>query len=273
MADHPTFYQVIQAAIADLSENGFDTEGRLAFWSAEIRRAADELLMPEWRLQEELRLALGSIYSRLVEKGGIARYHPGVEKFTIDRLKPKMRVELDRRILASTNLIKLNRQESVDATIRRFQGWATSIPAGGQRESDKAEATRNVKKAMASLPFESRRVIIDQGMKLTSSINKIVAEDGGAIAGRWRSHWRQAGYNARHEHKERDEKIYLIRDSWAHKAGLVKPNDDGYTDQITEPGQEISCRCYYVYIYALKRLPDDMITDKGRAKLAEARAG
>jgi hypothetical protein len=61
--------------------------------------------------------------------------------------------------------------------------------------------------------------------------------------------------------------IHEIRDSWAHKAGLVKPGLDGYTDQITEPAQEVYCRCWYVWIYSISSLPDDMVTAKGWAEL------
>ena len=266
-----TFYQVIQRAIADVSENGFDTEGRIAFWCAEIRRAAIEHLIPESQLDQQLRAAFGQIYTKLVEKGEIAKYHQGVERFTIDKVRPHLRAELDRRIMASASLIKLNRQESIDATIRRFQGWATSIPAGGQRESDKAEATKNVKKKLQQMPYVERRVVIDQSAKLTASINEIIASDGGAIALRWKSHFRQLNYNFRPDHKARDGRIYAMRGNWALKAGLMKAGPDGYYDEITAVAEEPFCRCYAVYIYAIGRLPDDMLTEKGKAELARVR--
>jgi hypothetical protein len=49
----------------------------------------------------------------------------------------------------------------------------------------------------------------------------------------------------------------------------VKPGPNGYTDAITQPGEEVFCRCFYEYIYALRDMPDDMITAKGKAKLIE----
>ena len=51
----------------------------------------------------------------------------------------------------------------------------------------------------------------------------------------------------------------------------MKPGRAGYTDEITQPAEEPFCRCYYVYLYSLGRVPDDMITKKGRAALVEAR--
>jgi len=121
------------------------------------------------------------------------------------------------------------------------------------------------------LPYSERFVLIDQGHKLVASINDIIAADGGAIAGQWSSRWRQPGYNYREEHKERDGQFFLIRDSWAHRAGLVKKGKAGYVDESTAPGQEPACRCSYKYVYNIRDLPDDMLTAKGKAWLANAR--
>lgn len=265
-----SFPTIVQRAIADISEHGFDTESRIEFWLGELRKSAQAYLMSEAEMTERLRDALGAIYARLIDKGQYARYHQGVGQFTVNKMRPYLRAELDRRIMASAELIKLNRRETIDATLRRFQGWTTSIPAGGSRAEDKREAAANIKKSLRSMPFIDRRVIIDQGMKLTSSINKIIAEDGGAIAGMWRSHFKELNYNYRKSHKERDHRVYLVRGNWAEKEGLVKPGPDGYTDQITEPAQEIYCRCWYVWIYSPRRLPENMLTEKGKATLAKS---
>ena len=266
------FYQVVQDAIADLAEHGYDSEIRLETWVRKLRDAANDFLVPDAQMEDYLRDALGSIYIRLVEKGAIAKYHPGVGRFTIDRLKPRLRRELDKRILASANLIKLSRETAVNDTLRRFQGWATSIPAGGQGPSDKADAKAGVKKALQSMPFIQRRVCIDQGTKLTASINNVIAVDGGAIALIWRSNWRQLNYNYRTDHKHRDGHCYAIRGSWALEKGLMKAGHDGYYDDITAVASEPFCRCFAVYVYTLGKLPADMITDKGRDELVRVKA-
>jgi len=128
-----------------------------------------------------------------------------------------------------------------------------------------------VTKALRSLPFEERRVAIDQGHKMLSSLSATIAEGGNALAGRWFSHWRQLNYDYRPDHKEQDGKVYLIRDSWAHAQGLVKPGEAGYLDEITQAGEEVYCRCAVTYLYALRALPPEMLTKKGHAALAEAR--
>jgi hypothetical protein len=64
---------------------------------------------------------LGAIYRKLAEKGQIARYHCGIDRFTLDRIKPYLRAELDKRIMASANLTL-----PTDGLTRQF-----TIGAGG----------------------------------------------------------------------------------------------------------------------------------------------
>lgn len=271
MPERGTFQEVLSAAIQDMLDNGFDSVERVQRWTRELRAAADRSMVAPQSVEDELRRGLAATYRRLVERGGIVKFNPGVERFTLDRIRPALRAELDRRIMASADLIRLNREQAIDKTLQRFSGWSTSIPRGGSSTESKAAIRREQRKAMGSLPFEERRVLIDQGHKLIAALNGIVAADGGAIAGRWRSNWRQPGYNYREDHRERDDLVYLIRGSWAHRAGLVKAGKAGFTDDVTEPAQEPFCRCYYVYLYNLRDLPDDMLTAKGRAALTAAR--
>lgn len=267
----PSFQEVLNAAIEDVTLHGYDTVERVQKWKRELELAAHESLISSISMEQKLRDGLALIYQKMIDKGGIAKYHPGVDRFTIEKIKPQLRSELDRRIMASANLIKLNREQAIAKTLQRFEGWSTSIPPGGVSAEKRNEVKANTRKALKQLPFEERRCLTDQSHKLISAINDIVASESGAIAGAWVSHWRQAGYQFRPDHKERDGKVYLIRDSWADKAGLVKPGKNGYIDDITAPGQEISCRCYYRYIYAISALPPEMLTAAGKAKLAEVR--
>jgi hypothetical protein len=241
-----SFQEVLAAAIADLVEHGYDSAERVERWMRELRLAAERSLISAASLEQQLRDGLAAIYRKMVDRGGVIRYVPGVERFTLDKIKPQLRNELDRRILASANLIKLNRAQAIDKTLQRFQGWSTSIPPGGVSGESRREVKENVRKSLAQLPFEERRVLIDQGHKLTAAISEIVASDGGAIAGKWNSHYRQAGYDYREDHKERDYREnggepYLVRDSWAHRAGYVKKGRLGYYDEVTAVGQEPFC--------------------------------
>ena len=265
-----SFLQVLTEAINFFAENGYRSEKMLDFWVKKLRQAAQDSLIPEKTLLKTLEKSLGQTYKRMVTQGGLLKSNPGLARFSIEKLKPKMRAELDRRIMASANLIKLNREEAISNTLRRFQGWATSIPAGGSDVVDRREEKQYIKKSLSKLSFEERRVIIDQNHKLSASINNIVATNNGAIAAKWHSHWRQENYDYRPDHKERDSVFYLIKDSWAQEKGFVKPVN-GYTDDITQPGEEVFCRCNYEYIYSLRDLPEDMLTKAGKIALQSSK--
>ena len=269
----PTYAEVLTAAVQDMADNGYDSPERVNFWLDKLRQAAELSLKAPKVMEDILRDAMLAVYNRLVERGQIIdKYHFGVSRFTLEHVKPQLRAELDRRILASASLIKNNRQEAVANTLKRFEGWATSIPKGGTEGQKKAKVKKDIKKAMGNVRFAERRVVIDQSHKLVSNLNDILATDGGALAGRWRSNWRQPGYDYREDHKDRDGRVYTIRDNWALTQGLMKVGPDGYYDQITAAGEEVYCRCYIVYVYSLSGLPKDQLTAKGQMALREARA-
>lgn len=258
-----TFFKILTEAVNDIIENGYDSEERIRMWMERIYKAAIDELIPESQIQQELEKSLKSAFYRLVTKGGLIKGN--ISKFDVDKLRPKLQAELNRRIVTSANLIKLNREESINVILRRFEGWATSIPAGGSKVVDRVEQKNNIRKSLGKMNFERRRVIIDQTHKLISNINDIVAVNNGAIAGKWHSHWKQLNYNYRKDHKERDEKIYVIRGSWADQQGFLS-HPDGYTDEITQPGEEVYCRCNYVYLYNLKQCKN-ILTKKGEMAL------
>lgn len=259
-----TFYEVLTAAINDFIEYGFDSESRLKYWTEQLKNAAVKSLITPDQLQKELERHLRANFERLVTKGGLIS--KDVSRFTLAKLTPKLQAELDRRIMTSVSLIQYNRDESISNMLRRFSGWATSIPPGGNKDVNKREEKKQIKKELGMLPFKERRVIIDQTHKLINNINEIVAVDNGAIAAQWHSNWRQANYNYREDHKELDENIYLIRGSWAVKDGYVKPKN-GYTDDVVAPGEEVYCRCRYKYLYRVSQLPEEMVTQKGKEAL------
>jgi hypothetical protein len=266
------FYRVITEAVRDFAEHGYDSQARLDRLIEAIRAAAIQSLVPESVVEAELRGVLARVYEREINRGAILKQHKDVPAFTIERVKPKLRAEMDRRVRANAGMIKLNRAEAVDAVIHRFQGWATSIPAGGSDVVEKVAEKQNIRKSMSQLNFRDRRCGIDQSHKLVASLSKIIADDGGALAMRWSSMWRTRGYDYREPHKERDGLVYAIRGNWALQQGLMKAGPPGYTDQITAPAEEISCQCSGVYLYHLRALPLFMLTQKGIDWLAEAKA-
>lgn len=265
-----TFHEVLTAAVNDFIENGYDSQERLEYWLAELQAAAMRSMVPEAKVQEYLTAELRKQYRAKVENGGILNLHPGVPRFTLQRVSPHLRAELDRRILASANLIKLNRREAIERTLQRFSGWATSIPGGGTDAAQRAKIKEQVVKPLASLLFVERRVVIDQGHKFVANLSEILARDTDALAGEWHSKWRQRNYNYREDHKERDGHVYAMPNNWALEKGLMKAGPDGYIDDVTRPGEEVFCGCRYRWIYNLNELPANMLTKYGAAVLAEA---
>jgi hypothetical protein len=106
---------------------------------------------------------------------------------------------------------------------------------------------------------------------LFSAINTTVAVNGGAIGGYWQSHKFQRGYNGRPDHNDRQNRFFLIRDSWAHKAGFVKPEKHSYTDEIEQPAELPFCKCSYKYVFSLRSVPKECLTKKGEQALIDAR--
>lgn len=266
-----SFQSTLTAAIGEILTTGYVSSQQIADWVRRLREAAIRTLTPPHILQSALNDTMRAIYRSKIERGAILKFHPDVPRFMLASVAPKLHAELDRRIVASADLIKVNRAEAVEKTLHRFAGWATSIPVGGSDITGRAEMKAEIRKPLASLPYRERLVITDQGHKFVANLNNILAQEAGALAVVWRSHWRQTHYNYRVDHKERDGRVYMLRDNWARERGLVKPGEAGYYDQITAVGQEVNCRCWAMYVYSLARLPDEMLTERGREELAKMR--
>lgn len=273
-----TFTRTVREAVKFFLRNGYTSRQELEQWQAIIRQAAESETDDDYMsmVSDRLRKA----YDLQVSKAGALERHKGLSRFTLNYMEPKLRSELDRRILASADLIKLNRTAAINKAVQRFSGWATSIPVqdyvgGGLSASSRSGIVANaqhIQKSAEQVDYEARRVMIDQSHKLIANIDNIIATSNNAIAAEWHSHWRQPGYDYREDHKERDKLVYLIRGNWAQKNGYVKAGPAGYLDEITQPGEEVFCRCYVTYLYNLRSIPEDMLTQKGRKFLESMKA-
>jgi hypothetical protein len=267
-----SFYEVLALAVNDFIEHGYDSAERLQMWQTRLKVAAQRSLISPQKLEQYLTDLYKAKFRGQVGKGALLKRHPGISKYTLENIAPKVHGELSRRIAASADLIKLNREKAVANTVQRLSGWATSIPAGGTEAQSARQQRSEIRKPLAQLPFEERRVIVDQGHKLVSNLSDIVATNGGAIAAKWNSHGvHDSSYDARPEHKARDGKVLLIRGSWALEKGFIKATN-GFVDEIEKPGEFVYCRCWYTWYYNLRSLPAEMLTDDGREELKRVRA-
>ena len=255
--------QVLTAALNDLQTHGYDSPERVEKWVRELSIAIERTgINNDEDLKQSVRAALTPKLTKASER---AMRSMKISRFTKANLSPRLYNELDRRILASAALIKLNRTAAINDTLQRFIGWSTSIPAGGAKIADKTDVKNDIKKSLSQLSFIERRVTIDQSSKLIANINNIVATDGGAIAVEWNSNWKQRNYNYRDTHKALDKKVFIIKDGWADKEKLVK--GDYYEDLPDQFGQAIFCQCYGTYIFELSDIPEKMLTKKGQEYL------
>jgi hypothetical protein len=249
------FRSLLQQAIQDITVNGYDSPEQIELWIIKLRDAAEREVGGLDRSDPIVRRQLEAVYAKAVSKGGIAARIPEIPRYTVQMVAPHLRAELDRRIIAATDYIKIRREEA---------GWATSIPKGGDRSVNKVDTTKLIGKSLQQFRFEQRRVAIDQGHKLMANVSEIVAADNDAIAAEWCVVHR-SGYENRPAHKARAGEIFLVRGCWALTEGLIKRAGRRYIDEVERPAQLPLCSCSYRYITSPKRLPEDMLTAKGRA--------
>lgn len=236
-------------------------------WLQQLRNAVVQSQPSDSTIRRQVSRWLTSRFNSALTKAHLARTVPQVTKFTVDSIEPQLRAELDRRILQSIDLIKLDRDQRVAQTMHRFAGWLSSMPPGGTAAPIVRKHGAEVLKPTLRQRFEQRRVEIDQGHKLMAAVDNAVGQAAGAIAGMWQDRGvRDKSYDARPEHLARSGKIFVVRGSWADLKGLIK-HPNGYTDQIEQPAELPFCSCKYIWLSSLSSLPPAMLTERGRAAL------
>ena len=270
-SNNGNFRSVLGEAIAYFEKWGYENPAVLLTWITRLRIAAEKEAGPLAVRQKKVSDALASIFYRMIRKGRmIERANPHVSKITLRMISPSMKAELDRRIMASADLIKMNRTKSIEETLQRFSGWSTSIPPGGSGSIDKREIVSHISRPLQSRTFEERRLSIDQGHKLIANVNHIIGIQSGAIAVKWR-HVHQAGYDGRPEHEARDGEFFVLRESWAREKGLVKKGPNPFYDDIEQVSVAPFCRCWAEFKVSLSQLPKEFLTQKGMKILEETR--
>src|ERR1700728_867915 len=104
MSNKKDFYTVIGEAIRDFAVHGFDSQARLDYWLSRIKAAAEAALIPEAVMQRRVGEHLVQLFDRLIRRPAqFLKTHPGVSEFTLRQIEPRLRSELNRRILASAS--------------------------------------------------------------------------------------------------------------------------------------------------------------------------
>jgi hypothetical protein len=260
--------RLIKAAFVEVARNGWTPES-IARLAGMFRNEALNSAFPQ-RPEQVVKPYLDSLFKKEIESGKFLKHHKGIQAFTVDRLQPDYRAMLDSMNRASIDLIVLERPNSIDVSTARFSSWLTGIPKGQQVIPDLYDlpAVKAITKPIDNqLSYEHSRRAIDQGHKLLTNINTVTALQGGAIAGVWHAHQKTDIYDARPEHWARNDKIYIMRDSWAHQEGLVKKTNGMWLEDIPDPPSvPVNCTCFWEYQYQIEALAkryQEALTQKG----------
>jgi hypothetical protein len=262
---------VLTEAVTDITDNGYQDFAQVQVWLAKLREAMNVSLRSVKAQQDQTTRTLQRFYRKVVSQTSIRDRHGNIPRFTIERIEPQFRDILAQKIRISADLIVMNREAAIDKTLQRFAGWASSIPEGGSLVVDKRDVKGEIRKSLRSLSFEERRVAIDQGHKLMSAVDDVISMQGGAIAKIWHDVGQHdKSYDARKDHLARSGKVFAVRGSWAMEAGFLTKGA-GYTDEVTQPAEEVYCQCYWQSLYNLRDVPADMLTAKGKKELERVR--
>lgn len=266
---NPRFSAVLSEALRFFTRYGYRSETELQDWLGRVHLALAHEMPTNDFIRRRMNAVLGSIFTRKVTRGGVQQHVPGVQRFTLARIEPSLRLELDSRIFAGTELIRLNRDAAIQKTLQRFSGWVTSMPPQGYAKENLRDAAVQIAKPTRQARYEQRRVEIDQGHKLTAAISHVVATQEGAIAAVWHDRGQyDSHYAARPDHLKRSGQMFLMEDSWAIDAGLVRRGSLKYTSDIEQPAEFPFCSCRYEYVTSLRDMPETVLTKAGREWVA-----
>lgn len=95
---------------------------------------------------------------------------------------------------------------------------------------------------------------LDKARTLLNAADHVKATDNNAIAAIWRA-------KKCAEHASINENVYAIKGCWALKKKMMKVGPAGYLNGIPLPR---SCGCYLTYLYNLRSLPENMLTENAR---------
>ena len=241
------------------------------------------------KITPDLRYNIKREYNKYL-KGGYKKTNPTLSEYRITDLKPAFRKELDNAVKTSLALIKTQNEQTMLKLEQRFRNWVI-IPTKEMRKSltDKGEMLAGFKESVVapgevdkSAEKHLRFVIKDQEHKLVGAMDRITAEENGAIGLIWRTRkdnrvvgnpgglYPDPGNKKMHgNHFDREGRFYLTRGSWAEKRGYVTPRGVTYIDTIPDgpPGMPIGCRCVGGNVYALNKIPEkyrNCLTAKGK---------
>jgi hypothetical protein len=143
------------------------------------------------------------------------------------------------------------------------------VPIGGTKDKAIKSKISEIKKELRPLAKWDRLFYTYKATSFPAEIEYVFVLSGSPLAAIW--HYsdldEQGEYQKTYNHQERDGRVYAVRGSWAVERGLMKVGPSGFLDEISRPGQEVGCMCSLQWVTGIRRLPAEMITNKGRSEV------
>jgi hypothetical protein len=162
--------------------------------------------------------------------------------------------------------------------ISQFQilvrGFLEEVPAGGSKDKATNRKVTEIKKELRYLAKWDQLFYTYKARSFPAELEYIFVLAGNPLAAIWQYSDldAQGEYQKDYDHKHRNGRVYAIRGNWAIDKGLMTVGAEGYLDQLSRPSQELGCMCSLQWITGVRRLPGNMITEKGSAELDRATA-
>jgi len=164
--------------------------------------------------------------------------------------------------------------EQLSQFMALLEQFIKQVPIGGTKDKAIKSQVSEIKKELRQLAKWDKLFNIYKATSFPAEIEYLFALEGKPIAAIWRYSRtdEQGEYRKTYSHKERDGRVYVVRDNWAISKGLMTAEPYGYIDEVSHPNQEIGCMCSLHWLYAIRDLPTNMVTEKGVSELKRVRA-
>jgi len=196
-----------------------------------------------------------------------------IGRYTLENVDPVLRPGLDLRLLEmaedAADQIGEDREGVIASVLDRFAAWITARPVARRAPA----IPSHLPAAFICEPAAERRrqVMLHMGLRFSGVLSELQALAGGAIAIVWHA-GPDEEYDYEPPHPARNGQVYAVRDSWALSKGLMQPSRAGFYDPHDAPGAAHYCRCHGQWLYGLRQLPPDMLTEAGGAELRRVQA-
>ena len=277
--------QVFGLELADFAKSGPASKTH----AAEIVQRVDKLIEANATSVDEAvaayRLHCAAFLERVVEAKGIpvasvvsaggdaVREQPkSVDKAVsarFDELLPVLQALLDEHVDSYAEQASAFFEKQKSAFDAQLAAFLSEIPIGGTKAAVVRSHVNPLKRALSDLLEWGAEMSRLQSMSFVSEVSDFLSPAGGdALAMTW--HYSRPTCLVP-SHEALQGRVYLVRDSWALKQGLLRA-DRAFVDDTRKFRREIGCMCSASWLFYLPSLPEDLLTPAGVAKLAEGQA-